>query len=984
MVTMYLKSSPLFKKVSGVAVGIFAISLLLYGLYTVSNEANALVGEGTVFEGIVPTDYIWVDDDAPDGGDGTLSNPYDTISEAVAIADAGTAILVRSGTYNEKVKFPSRTGGTASAPIWLISVDGYREAIINAPAGSSYTIQGLGAQNIVVEGFEIMGPATRGMQFGMSGNAADDYTLWDNPLTQPKNIVIRGNYIHATGTDDGIKIHQASYIEILDNTIITSPNGEDCIDVLAGDYVTISHNDCDGSYEAAAISIKGGSRYGTTTYNYIHDNIVYPASAIGLGGQGSPAELYRPDTVFDVSDWIVQYNKIENMDGANLLINIRGAANSDISENYLDGTGQDGGYVVYAWSSYRGPGETLPALTSWPENLTITDNVYGGPKTFYGDHSSVDVVADNITVADNTADLESWSYTVGPRTFTPTVSASFPDTVPFVSLSLSATTISLGNSANLTWSSANVTSCTGTNFSTSDTTSGSVSVSPTVDTTYTISCTGDDGDAETSVAIIVNGAPLQDETTTLIEAMDTEPSQARQDLYNELIADLKSAGVWTKLDALYIMAAHDSQAASLNIKNPGTYDLTAGGGSPTFTEDAYYSFNGSTDWLDTNFNPATAGGNYEQDSATIGIWSATSGTRQFSFGFQVNNTTGGAYMSPHTSGDRWQFQMNSGTNIHNIGNSGNPWTNSTGLFALNRSGSAAVQAYWNGAAQTIQSSGATQVSSALNSNSFRIGMTRAASQYGAIDAPAAFIGGSLTSGEHDALYDAIDSYLTAVEQGDVAAPSVSVTAPTNGATVSGASVTLTATATDDEGVVGVQFKLGATTLLGSEDTESPYSVTWDSTAVEDDVYSILAVARDAVGNYATSTITVTVDNSTPSLSDGGPVGAQEAGITEVSLTVTTDENATCRYSTSSNTAYGSMSSFSTTGGGSHSTTISDLTAASYTYYVRCQDGQGNTNTSDYSISFTIPEPEPVITPTPTLRNNGANIIIDGGKIRIDH
>ena len=51
---------------------------------------------------------------------------------------------------------------------------------------------------------------------------------------------------------------------------------------------------------------------------------------------------------------------------------------------------------------------------------------------------------------------------------------------------------------------------------------------------------------------------------------------------------------------------------------------------------------------------------------------------------------------------------------------------------------------------------------------------------------------------------------------DTTAPTVSLTAPANGATVSG-TVTLTATATDNVGVAGVQFLLDGATL-GAEDT----------------------------------------------------------------------------------------------------------------------------------------------------------------------
>src|SRR5439155_1160074 len=64
---------------------------------------------------------------------------------------------------------------------------------------------------------------------------------------------------------------------------------------------------------------------------------------------------------------------------------------------------------------------------------------------------------------------------------------------------------------------------------------------------------------------------------------------------------------------------------------------------------------------------------------------------------------------------------------------------------------------------------------------------------------------------------------------DVAPPTVALTAPAPGASVSG-TVTVSATATDNVGVVGVQFKLDGVNL-GAEVTTAPYTLAWDTTLV---------------------------------------------------------------------------------------------------------------------------------------------------------
>ncbi len=93
----------------------------------------------------------------------------------------------------------------------------------------------------------------------------------------------------------------------------------------------------------------------------------------------------------------------------------------------------------------------------------------------------------------------------------------------------------------------------------------------------------------------------------------------------------------------------------------------------------------------------------------------------------------------------------------------------------------------------------------------------------------------------------------------------------------------------------------------------------------------------------------------PNITISSPAGTLSAGTTTTTLSVTTDKNATCRYSTTANTSYSSMANtFSTTGGTTHSATVSGLVGGqSYTYYVRCVDASGSADTSDYPIMFSV-------------------------------
>jgi hypothetical protein len=115
-------------------------------------------------------------------------------------------------------------------------------------------------------------------------------------------------------------------------------------------------------------------------------------------------------------------------------------------------------------------------------------------------------------------------------------------------------------------------------------------------------------------------------------------------------------------------------------------------------------------------------------------------------------------------------------------------------------------------------------------------------------------------------WSAPSASVTATTTGpDVTPPTVSITDPSTGSAVSGTSVTLTATASDPiAGIANVQFNVNGTNV-GAPVSSSPYTITWDSTGTVSGTSTIYAIAEDNAGLYATSSISVIVDNTnTPS------------------------------------------------------------------------------------------------------------------------
>ena len=114
---------------------------------------------------------------------------------------------------------------------------------------------------------------------------------------------------------------------------------------------------------------------------------------------------------------------------------------------------------------------------------------------------------------------------------------------------------------------------------------------------------------------------------------------------------------------------------------------------------------------------------------------------------------------------------------------------------------------------------------------------------------------------------------------DITPPTISITAPVSGVTVSN-SVQLMALASDDVEVTGVRFLLNGTNLNG-EILAPPYTISWDTRTVVNGSYTLSAVARDISGNTGTSApIVVTVtnqDTTLPTVSVTSPM--QNAAVT---------------------------------------------------------------------------------------------------------
>jgi hypothetical protein len=94
----------------------------------------------------------------------------------------------------------------------------------------------------------------------------------------------------------------------------------------------------------------------------------------------------------------------------------------------------------------------------------------------------------------------------------------------------------------------------------------------------------------------------------------TLPSAGQQTLQNQLVLDLKAGGVWSKLDTFAVFATDGNiDFALIDWKRLSQYTAV---NSPTFTTNVGFLGNGTSSYIDTNFNPSTSGVNYTLNNAS--------------------------------------------------------------------------------------------------------------------------------------------------------------------------------------------------------------------------------------------------------------------------------------------------------------------------------------------------------------------------------
>jgi hypothetical protein len=172
--------------------------------------------------------------------------------------------------------------------------------------------------------------------------------------------------------------------------------------------------------------------------------------------------------------------------------------------------------------------------------------------------------------------------------------------------------------------------------------------------------------------------------TTVATSPVRGPVMTEQEVYDEAVAAMVSAGLDAILDAVWVVGGSTKAGGQINQLDPGTHDLTQGGTGPAFTAFAGIKSGGSGNYFE-GIDPSLGGVNFLQDDNSFGVWVIT----------DVAASTGvmgrkNFLLNPQASPDIARYR-NAASNT----DSATGVTDARGIFICTRTGPAGFQIYRN-------------------------------------------------------------------------------------------------------------------------------------------------------------------------------------------------------------------------------------------------------------------------------------------------
>lgn len=294
-----------------------------------------------------------------DSGDGSIDKPYKTITHALQVAQAGTTLTLRGGTYNEMVKIRkpnmtirSKTGETAKI-VLPTDNDKLGVTVFFYPDADGGTLQGL----------EIVGGYYYGVMLQTKWGYSHEWPLSER--MGATNVTIEDCIIHDTGRD-AIKLTPQSDFAVIRrneiyNTGVRHSGNAEGIDNVNSDNVLVQENYIH-DIATNGVYCKGGA-----TRCIIERNKIERTGGAGI--------LVGFDTSPEYFDLEVNPARYENIDGIvrnNLVIDTQhsgiglyAAKNAVVTNNT----------IVNSAQKYHSPIFFGISLQDWAVDNDLTDEI---------------------------------------------------------------------------------------------------------------------------------------------------------------------------------------------------------------------------------------------------------------------------------------------------------------------------------------------------------------------------------------------------------------------------------------------------------------------------------------------------------------------------------------------------------------------------------------------------------------------------------
>lgn len=272
----------------------------------------------------------------------------------------------------------------------------------------------------------------------------------------------------------------------------------------------------------------------------------------------------------------------------------------------------------------------------------------------------------------------------------------------------------------------------------------------------------------TGIKTIIGGESYLPEANTYFSAMTVQPTSAQKSTINTLIGALQTAGIYSKLDVLYLLGAHDQQAARLNVITPGTYtitekQLTTNNTGSNVKWRRWYGYKldapGSlSDYLETNWNFSTDSVNFTQNSACQHVYvndnvaASLYGTIMGALG------PGGAISNLIRLRTTPSDGLIAGVNLFPASYLTYTNTNTAGFYSVNRSASNLTTLYKDGNSVATHAGASTTLNNLTNWLLTYHPQTGAPLGYAANEISVYAMSSSLNATEQLAFYNAIVAY----------------------------------------------------------------------------------------------------------------------------------------------------------------------------------------------------------------------------------